>query len=116
MNTADAQSQHTDWNTISLPGKRLELIDPMQIEVLRFNENGYVSATIGTKEVVAAPLFFWMVRNGILLVSGDKDFSLIFSELSEPRVDAHPASDSGQTLSVTAKNGKQIRYKLSRQG
>lgn len=115
LNTADATFQHTDWNTLNLPGKRLELIDPMQVEVLALHEDGHVSATIGTKEVVAAPIFFWMVKNGILLVSEDKGFSTIFSELSAPRLEAHPASDAGQTLSVTAKNGRQIRYKLSQQ-
>ncbi len=115
MNTADATFQHTDWNTLNLPGKRLELIDPEQVEVLAFDEDGYVSATIGTKEVLAAPIFYWLVKNGVLLVYEDKDFSAIVSELSAPRVEVHPASDAVQILRVTTKNGAQIRYKLSQQ-
>lgn len=112
LNTADTKGQKTDWETINLPGKWLELIDPVSVQSLRFDADGYVAATIGTKEALAAPIFFWKVKNGILLISDDED-SPAMMELSKPRVSGHPLSTLGQILSVTDENGREIQYKLS---
>ncbi|NHZ34371.1 hypothetical protein [Massilia rubra] len=113
LNMADDKFQDTDWGKVNLPGKRLELIDPVRIEDLRFHADGYVIATIGTKEVLAGPIFYWKVKNGVLLLSDNKNFSSVFSELSAPRVETLPASDAKQIVSVTAKNGRQLQYTLS---
>ncbi|NHZ83568.1 hypothetical protein F2P44_30510 [Massilia sp. CCM 8695] len=111
-NPAETRFQTTDWHKISLPGKTLELIDPVKIEVLQFSADGYVSATIGTKEALAGPIFLWKIKNGILLISEDNDSS-VATELSKPRIHGDPLSVLDQTLSVTEKNGGEIQYKLS---
>jgi hypothetical protein len=115
LEAADEQFQDTDWNKIHLAGKRLALIDPVQVEELRFHAKGHVVATIGTGDALAGPIFYWTVKNGILLVYENNDASDIFLELGKPRVKAKPASDAEQILSVTTNKGRQIQYLLSPQ-
>ncbi len=96
----------TDWTSLSLPGKALELIDDKESEWFPFSKEGTSSATIGTKNgPVAAPIFYWRINGNTLQISVFPDAE-IFEELRNPAI-------KGNIISATRKSGVRARYTLS---
>lgn len=108
-----ASSDNAGWTQVGLAGKRLELVDPLVVEILEFTDEGDVLATLGTKEAVYGPILAWKLEKGILVISSETAASPLI-ELRNPRVVGHPESVMGQTLRVTGKLGGELIYKLSR--
>lgn len=113
MNSTDEAGAATDWNTLNLPGKTLELIDESIVQILRFEVDGNVIATLGTRDgAVAGPILFWEVKNGILVISKDQGLPAIV-ELRKPPVQGAVLSVFGRVLHVTGRSGEKFQYKLS---
>ena len=66
--SAVAQST-SHWTIDKVVGLRCELVDPLRIENYAFNNKGLVAVTIGTKDRITPPLWFWRIRNGRLQFS-----------------------------------------------
>lgn len=48
---------------------RCELVDPVRIENYAFNNKGFVAVTIGTKDRITPPLWYWRIRDERLQLS-----------------------------------------------
>ena len=75
---ADSKSR---WTTDEVVALRCELVDPVRIENYAFNNKGLVAVTIGTKDCITPPLWYWRIRDGRLQLSdGDsiqQEFTLL---------------------------------------
>ena len=65
-------------------GHSLNLISDTQVEQYNFREGGEVLASLGTKDLVTGPAFYWKIVNGHTLVitdtQGDKNTVIISYE------------------------------------
>jgi len=75
---ADSKSR---WTTDEVVGLRCELVDPVRIENYVFNNKGLVAVSIGTKDPITPPFWYWRIRDGRLQLSdGDsirQEFTLL---------------------------------------
>ncbi len=105
--------QATSWEKLEISGKRLDLIHDSVRQTFVFNPEGDVKAMFGTKGGPEnAPILFWQVKKGVLILSSEEGSPAIF-EFSDPYVQGSPKSVFGQTLSVIGKGGGETFYKLS---
>ena len=96
----------TDWKSIGLIGKTLTLIDQNRVETFAFVEGGMTMATVGTKEALAGPVFYWKLRGNVLVISERPD-SGVYEELSSPMV-------SGSVVTATRKSGSKVQFQLAK--
>ena len=100
------EGRPTDWKSIALLGKTLTLIDKNRVETFAFVEGGMTMATVGTKEALAGPLFYWKLRGGALVISELPD-SGVYEELSSPMV-------NGSVVTATRKSGSRVQFQLAK--
>src|SRR6516164_2806787 len=76
-----ALAHSSRWTADKVVGLHCDLVDPVRIENYAFSKNGLVALTIGTKEQITPPLWFWRIRDGRLQFSdGDsilEEFTLL---------------------------------------
>jgi uncharacterized protein YcfL len=95
------------WTKANVTGLRIELIDPVAVESMTFTPDGLVPLTAGVKNgAVTAPLFYWQLASGRLLITSDgkqryDEFTLV--------------SRDATTLTVRRHNGKIAKYKILRE-
>jgi len=103
------EGQATDWTTLSLQGKTLDLDDGSKIETYRFSGEGVVGVDLGTQGgAITGPVFFWHIKDGLLVIPEEPD-AKVFEELSKPRI-------QGDLFYATRKNGATAKYRLSESG
>jgi len=96
----------TDWKSLALPGKSLELIDEKYVENYRFAEDGMAIATFGLKDgAVAGPIVYWKIEENRLVISIDPE-SEILQELVSPSI-------RGSVVTATRKSGAKAKYKFA---
>jgi hypothetical protein len=101
------EGKPTDWSTLALQGKTLDLIDDSKIETYAFAEQGLVAATYGTKGgAVAAPLFYWRVEGQSLVISESPGQQGV-EELLTPKI-------QGDVVSAKRKSGASVQYRLAK--
>ena len=101
------EGQPTDWSTLELQGKTLDLIDDSKIETYRFTEQGLVSATFGTKGgAVTGPLFYWRVEGQSLVISESPGQQGV-EELATPKI-------QGDVVSAKRNSGASVQYRLGK--
>jgi hypothetical protein len=54
------------WTAHKVVDLSVELVDPVRIENYAFTKDGFVAATLGTKEQMTPPLCYWRIRDGRL--------------------------------------------------
>jgi len=101
------EGQSTSWSALKLQGNTLELIDGSEIETYRFGEEGVVAATYGKKgRAVVAPLFYWRVEDGVLIISElPRDQEV--ERLAEPKI-------NGDVVTARRKSGSSVQYVLKK--
>ncbi|NCT82965.1 MAG: hypothetical protein GXC94_07485 [Comamonadaceae bacterium] len=101
------EAQPTDWSSLGLQGKTMDLIDDSKIESYRFSEQGLVAATFGTKGgAVAAPLFYWRVEGQALVISEAPGQQGV-EELTTPKIQR-------DVVSAKRKSGASVQYRLAK--
>jgi hypothetical protein len=69
------------WTTDKVVGLCCELVDPVRIENYAFTGKGLVAVTVGTKDRITAPLWYWRIRDGRLQLSDEdsirEEFTLV---------------------------------------
>lgn len=101
------EGQPTEWSTLGLEGKTLDLIDDSKIETYAFTEQGLVAATFGTKGgAVTAPLFYWRVEGQSLVISESPGQQGV-EELVTPKI-------QGDVVSAKRKSGASVQYRLAK--
>ena len=97
----------TDWPSLHLQGKTLDLVDDAKVETYSFNDQGLVSVTIGTRGgPVAAPLYYWKLKGNVLVISEFPDQPGA-EELSSPKV-------QGDLVSASRTSGTRVQFRLSK--
>ena len=62
------------WQREDAAGHELTLVDPRYVESYRLQANGLAMVTIGEKgESFAAPVMYWRIKDGRLVISEDED-------------------------------------------
>ena len=101
------EGQPTDWLTLGLQGKTLDLIDDSKIETYAFAQQGLVAATFGTKGgAVTAPLFYWRIEGQSLVIS-ESPGQQGLEELVTPKI-------QGDIVSAKRKSGARVQYRLAK--
>jgi len=94
------------WESLSLAGKRLELIDDERIETYALAKEGWASTVIGYRHgAVTGPVMYWKIADGNLLLSESHDFDTI-EAIPPPRV-------SGAILTVRRGLFETEKFRLS---
>ena len=69
------------WTREKVVGLNFSLVDPVRIENYSCTKAGLVAVTLGTKERITPPLWYWRIRDGRLQLSdGDsikEEFTLL---------------------------------------
>jgi hypothetical protein len=98
----------TTWEAEALVGKTLTLIDDKKLEEYRFGQEHFVAAAFGIKDgPIAAPLFYWKIADGKLVISESEEFGSSLEELTA-------VSKHGRTIKVRRKSGEAAEYKLGK--
>ncbi|MCE4557194.1 hypothetical protein [Pelomonas cellulosilytica] len=100
------EGQSTDWSTLGLEGKTLDLIDDAKVETYAFAKQGLVAATVGTKGgALAAPLFYWRIEGQSLVIS-ELPGEQAVEELMAPKI-------HGDVVTAKRKAGPSVQYRLA---
>jgi hypothetical protein len=94
------------WEQFQVPSSNWRHEEKGSIENLSFYANGDVHLTLGTKDALVAPAFYWRIEGDKLLVCQTQQGKAMFSYRS-PRID-------GNQLTVIDDHGKEFHYLLSR--
>jgi hypothetical protein len=82
----------------------MTLIDANRIGFYHFDRKGFVSATLGTKEAVMGPLWYWKLHDNKLQITDGTQVQDEWTLLSR----------DAQTITVRRITGETDRYKYSR--
>jgi len=93
------------WAALGLPGKTLELIDDDKVESYRFEAEGLVVATRGTRAALTAPLLYWRAERDRLAISPDAN--------AGPLEVLHAVAIQGNRLQVRRQSGEQAQFTLT---
>ena len=91
------------WTKQKVVGLSMDLIDPDRVEQYRFARGGYVSTTVGTRELLSGPLAEWRVRAGILQIL---DSGKVTDELTLLHID-------GRVMTVRRRSGETDRFRYT---
>ena len=70
------------WTRDKVVGLSFSLVDPVRIENYSCTKAGFVAATLGTKERITPPLWYWRIRDGRLQFSDGDSIKEEFTLLS----------------------------------
>ena len=94
-----------DWETLSLEGKSLELIDDTRVETYHFGAEGLAAATSGNKDgPLTGPVLYWRVDDQSLIISKSQN-AQVLEELRILRVQA-------DIVSVMRKTGAKAEFRI----
>ena len=97
------------WSSLDLAHATLELVDDEKYEVFRFNQDGFVAATLGTRNgPLTAPLLHWRIKGDHLIISF-QPHSGVYADLHTPRRD-------GNLLTVQRNPSGESRYRITQSG
>jgi hypothetical protein len=94
------------WQRDQIVGLNISLQDEESVEQMLFVDEKAVAMTLGSKKSVTAPIFYWKLNDGILVITGTND---VYEELSL-------ISLSPTTLIVKRKNGRIATYAVKHPG
>jgi hypothetical protein len=99
----------TDWKSLDLPEKRLDLQDSGRVETYVFSAQGHVAATFGTKGgALTAPLLFWRIDGADLILSEEPGpDGKLFTTFREPSI-------KGDIVTMKRADGGTARFQLSK--
>src|SRR5438132_7865857 len=67
--TTAPTSTQPRWTAAKVIGLHLDLIDPVRVEQFWFSkQHHYVAATVGSRDVVTGPVWYWRIRDGRLQI------------------------------------------------